>query len=91
MSTTSRSPSSNFAKGAILTSFVMTFIDILKELPATMILAPLNFETLAISVYNLASDERLVESAPSALVILLSGTIPLIFYGCLGLTSRGTI
>ena len=70
-----------YAKGAILTSAVVIFVDVLKELPATMILSPINFQTLSVNIYTLASDERLVESAPSALCILLAGVIPLIFLG----------
>lgn len=70
-----------YAKAAMLTSFVIVFVDVLKELPATMILSPLNFQTLSVSIYTLASDERLVESAPSALFILLSGLVPLFLLG----------
>ena len=46
-----------------------------------MILSPLNFETLSVSVYTLASDERLVESSPAAITIILTGIIPLVFLG----------
>jgi iron(III) transport system permease protein len=59
-------------------AFVLTAIDIVKELPATMLLRPFNFETLAIKTYNLASDERLRETAPTSLamvVLCFSGVI----------------
>jgi len=65
-------------KGA-LTGMLVVFVDCLKELPATLILRPFNFETLATQVYQFASDELLEQSALSALVIVLVGVIPVIF------------
>jgi iron(III) transport system permease protein len=56
---------------SILCAFVLTTIDVIKELPATMLLRPFNVETLAIRTYNLASDERLAETAPSSLAMVL--------------------
>ena len=50
----------------------------MKELPATIIIRPFNFDTLAVQVYRLASDERLGESAGAALAIVLAGIIPVI-------------
>jgi iron(III) transport system permease protein len=50
----------------------------MKELPATLIVRPFNFDTLAVRVYNLASDERLAEAAGSALAIVVVGIIPVI-------------
>ncbi len=52
-------------------AFVLTAIDIVKELPATMLLRPFDFETLAIKTYNLASDERLSETAPTSLAMVI--------------------
>jgi iron(III) transport system permease protein len=52
------------------------FVDVLKELPATLILRPFNFETLAIRVYRFASDERLTEASTAALAIVLVGLVP---------------
>ncbi|TXR53618.1 ABC transporter permease [Reinekea thalattae] len=63
-------------KGSLLTAFLMVFVDVLKELPATLILRPFNFNTLAVRAYELASDERLYEAAPAALTIVLVGLIP---------------
>jgi len=63
-------------KNSILTAMILVFVDILKELPATLILRPFNFNTLAVRTYELASDERLWESSPSALAIVLVGIIP---------------
>jgi iron(III) transport system permease protein len=62
--------------GGILTAATLVFVDVMKELPATLIVRPFNFDTLAVRVYNLASDERLAESAGAALAIVLVGLIP---------------
>lgn len=63
-------------KGSLLTAFLMVFVDVLKELPATLILRPFNFNTLAVRAFELASDERLYEAAPASLTIVLVGLIP---------------
>lgn len=64
--------------GSLLTAGLMVFVDVMKELPATMIVRPFNFDTLAIRIYQLASDERLAEAASSALAIVAVGVIPVI-------------
>lgn len=64
--------------GGLLTGAMLTFVDVMKELPATMVIRPFNFDTLAIRVYNLAADERLSEAAGPALAIVLVGIIPVI-------------
>ena len=64
--------------GGLLTAGMLVFVDVMKELPATMIVRPFNLDTLAIRVYNLASDERLAEASGSALAIVLVGMIPVI-------------
>jgi iron(III) transport system permease protein len=51
---------------------------VLKELPATLILRPFNFETLAVRVYRFAADERLAEASTAALAIVLVGLLPVI-------------
>lgn len=56
---------------SMLCAIILTSIDVIKELPATMLLRPFNLETLAIRTYNLASDERLAETAPSALAMVV--------------------
>jgi iron(III) transport system permease protein len=63
-------------RGSLLTAFLMVFVDVLKELPATLILRPFNFNTLAVRAYELASDERLYEAAPASLMIVIVGLIP---------------
>lgn len=65
-------------KGSLLTASLLVFVDVLKELPATLILRPFNFNTLAIRTYELANQERLTEAAASALMIVLAGIIPVI-------------
>jgi iron(III) transport system permease protein len=65
-------------RGGILTAAMLVFVDVVKELPATMVLRPFNFDTMAVRVYRLASDERLAESAPGALAIVLVGMLPVV-------------
>jgi iron(III) transport system permease protein len=63
-------------RGAILAGAAIIAIDIAKELPATLLLRPFNFETLATRIYRLASDERLADAAPAALLLIALGLIP---------------
>jgi iron(III) transport system permease protein len=65
--------------GGLLTAAMLVFVDVMKELPATLIIRPFNFDTLAVQVYNYASDERLVEASAPALAIVLAGIIPTLF------------
>ncbi len=65
-------------RGGLLTAALLVFVDVMKELPATLIIRPFNFDTLAVRVYNLASDERLAEAAAPALAIILVGVLPVI-------------
>ena len=65
-------------KGSLLTAGLIVFVDVMKELPATLILRPFNFNTLAVRAYELASDERLAEAAPASLMIVLVGLIPVV-------------
>jgi iron(III) transport system permease protein len=62
----------------LLTAVLLVFVDVMKELPATIIVRPFNFDTLAVRVYQLASDERLSEAAAPALAIVAVGMIPVI-------------
>ena len=64
--------------GSLLTAGLMVFVDVMKELPATLIMRPFNFDTLAVQAYNLASDERLTESSTASLAIVVVGILPLI-------------
>ena len=66
-------------KTALLTSVLLVMSDVVKELPATLILRPFNFETLAVSTYIYASEERMLQAAAPAIAIVLVGLIPIIF------------
>ena len=71
-------------------ALLLVFVDGMRELPATLILRPFNFETLATRVYRLASDERLAEASTSALAIILIGIIPVLLLHRIGTTDEGT-
>ena len=64
--------------GGLLTAAMLVFVDVMKELPATLVIRPFNFDTLAVRVYQYASDERLIEASAPALAIVLVGIIPVI-------------
>lgn len=66
-------------RGSLLTAAMLVFVDVLKELPATMIVRPFDFDTLAVRVYQLASDERLAEASTGALIIVAVSLIPVIW------------
>jgi iron(III) transport system permease protein len=63
-------------RGAIWTAAILVFIDILKELPATLILRPFDFDTLAVLADRYASDERLAQAAWPALLIVAVAAVP---------------
>ena len=65
-------------KGSVLTALLIVFVDVAKELPATLILRPFNFNTLAVRAFELASDERLADSSTAALMIVVVGLLPVI-------------
>ncbi|WP_166839169.1 ABC transporter permease [Rheinheimera pleomorphica] len=65
-------------RSSVLTALLLVFVDVLKELPATLILRPFNFNTLAVRTYELASDERLADAALPALAIVLVSLLPVI-------------
>ncbi len=65
-------------RGSLLTAVLLVFVDVLKELPATLLLRPFNFNTLAVRTYELANEERLAEAAVPALTIVLVSIIPVI-------------
>ena len=71
----------------LMTAAVLVFVDVLKELPATLIIRPFGFDTLAVRVYQLAADERLAEASTGALVIVGIG---LVSVGLLAGIVRGT-
>jgi iron(III) transport system permease protein len=57
---------------------LLVFVDVMKELPATLVMRPFDFDTLATQAYVLASDERLAEASSSALAIVAVGALPLV-------------
>jgi len=63
---------------SLLTAGMLVFVDVMKELPATLIIRPFNFDTLAIRAFELASDEQLAEASSAALAIVLVGIVPVI-------------
>lgn len=65
-------------RGTLLAAGLLVFVDVIKELPATLILRPFGLDTLAVRVYRLASDERLDEASAGALAIILVGLVPMI-------------
>lgn len=65
-------------RGSVFSALLLVFVDVLKELPATLILRPFNFNTLAVRTYELAADERLADASLSALAIVLVGLLPVI-------------
>ncbi len=62
-------------KGSIISGFLLVVMDILKELPLTLILRPFNFETLATKTYQYANDENIQYAAVPALIIIFISTI----------------
>ncbi|SFC04346.1 ABC transporter permease [Tropicimonas isoalkanivorans] len=63
---------------SVLTALLIVFVDVMKELPATLIMRPFNFDTLAVQAHRLASDERLEGAAVPSLVIVAVGLLPVI-------------
>ncbi|NEV48942.1 iron ABC transporter permease, partial [Wolbachia pipientis] len=62
-------------KKSILSGFLLIFMDTIKELTATLIIRPFNFETISTRIYELVSDERYREAAPFSLIIVIIGLI----------------
>jgi len=75
-------------KTSILTSILLVMSDVIKELPATLILRPFNFETLAVSAYVYASEERMIQAAAPAIAIVMTGLIPIFFLSKMIRSSR---
>jgi iron(III) transport system permease protein len=65
-------------KRSIFAATLLVFVDVMKELPATLVLRPFNTDTLAVMAYQLARDERLGEAALPSLALVLVGLIPVI-------------
>lgn len=65
-------------RGSLATAALLVFVDAMKELPATLVMRPFDFDTLATQVYTLAADERLAEASTAALAIVAVGVLPLV-------------
>ncbi len=65
-------------RSGLLTAALLVFVEVMKELPATLIMRPFNFNTLSVRTFELASDERLADASTAALAIVLTGIIPVI-------------
>lgn len=65
-------------KNSIAGAILLAFVDILKELPLTLILRPFNFHTLATKAFDMATNEMIAESANASLIVVLTGIIPII-------------
>lgn len=63
---------------SLLTALILVFVEVLKELPTTLILRPFNFDTLSVKAYEMAADERLADAGLPALFIVLTSLIPVI-------------
>ena len=71
----------------LLTAILMIFVEVMKELPLTLILRPFNFDTLATQAYVFASDEMIREASSPSLLVVLVGMIPVI--ALIGLMKKG--
>lgn len=67
-------------KGAIISGFILVFVDILKEIPLTLILRPFNYDTLATKAFQYASDERIMEASQASLLIVGVSTIAIFVF-----------
>ncbi|SOH94178.1 iron(III) transport system permease protein [Monaibacterium marinum] len=65
-------------RGTVMTALLIVFVDVMKELPATLIMRPFNYDTLAVQAHRLAADERLTQAAVPSLVIVAFGLLPVI-------------
>ena len=75
---------------SVFTALLIVFVDVMKELPATLIMRPFNFDTLAVQAHRLAADERLNGAAVPSLVIVAVGLLPVILV-CRGLGRQGRV
>jgi iron(III) transport system permease protein len=65
-------------RGSLFTAALLVFVDVMKELPATLVMRPFNFDTLATQTFTLAADERLAEASTAALAIVAVGLLPVL-------------
>jgi iron(III) transport system permease protein len=75
-------------RASLLTAGILVFVDVMKELPATLMMRPFGLNTLAIRSYELASDGLLKESSSSSLAIVVAGIIPVVLASVMIARSR---
>jgi iron(III) transport system permease protein len=63
---------------SLAAAMLLVFVDVMKELPATLVLRPFDSDTLAVVAYNLARDERLAEAALPSIAIVAVGLLPVL-------------
>ena len=66
-------------RSSVFAAAILTFVDIVKELPMTLILRPFNFETLSTYTYQFAHDELMIEASLPAVFIIVCGLLPIFF------------
>jgi iron(III) transport system permease protein len=66
-------------KPGLLSAFLLVFVEVIKELPLTLILRPFDYNTLSTRCFELASDERIIESGNYAFLIIITGLVPVFF------------
>ena len=71
-------------KGSIISGFVLTFVEICKELPLALLLRPFNFETLATKTYQYANDEQIYEASISSLLIIAISILSVVILQMIG-------
>ena len=80
---------------SVLAAGLLVFVDVVKELPATLVLRPFNFDTLAVLAYQFAADEQLGQAAVPALAIVCAGVLPVIVLsraiGAASASGRGVV
>lgn len=75
-------------RGSLMTAVLIVFVDTMKELPATLMMRPFNFDTLAVQAHRLAADERLNAAAVPSLVIAAIGVLPVVLL-CRAIAAEG--
>ena len=75
-------------RGSVLSALLIVFVDTMKELPATLMMRPFNFDTLAVQAHRLAADERLNAAAVPSLVIAAVGVLPVVLL-CRAIAAEG--
>ena len=74
----------NMIRPSIFGAFILIFVDILKELPLTLVLRPFNFHTLTTKAFEYADDEMIHEASTASLIIIFIGSLAIFFFNMLG-------